>query len=78
MIHKIIRTLIRWMPLVLFLLLISLDRNKTVHIIGFLTLLFAYTAILILRILYARDEWHNEFEAEKLTKEKSIDLIDSE
>ena len=78
MIHKIIRTLIRWMPLVLFLLLISLDRNKTVHVIGFLMLLFGYTAILILRILYARDEWHNEFEAEKLTKEKSIDLIDSE
>lgn len=78
MIHKIIRTIIRWMPLVLFLLLISLDRNKTVHVIGFLTLLFAYTTILILRILYARDEWHNEFEAEKSSKEKSIDLMNGE
>ena len=37
------------------------DRDNNFHVIGYIILLFSYTGILVLRILYAKEEWHNEF-----------------
>ena len=56
-----IQQLIRWMPLILFILLLMVDRDNNFHVIGYIILLFSYTGILVLRILYAKEEWHNEF-----------------
>ena len=56
-----IQQLIRWMPFILFILLLMVDRDNNFHVIGYIILLFSYTGILVLRILYAKEEWHNEF-----------------
>ena len=56
-----IQRLIKWMPLILFILLLMVDRKNTFHVVGYITLLLSYTGILVLKILYAREEWHNEF-----------------
>tara|TARA_Y100000996_G_scaffold171889_1_gene133640 strand:- start:139 stop:351 length:213 start_codon:yes stop_codon:yes gene_type:complete len=37
------------------------DRKNTFHVVGYITLLLSYTGILVSKILYAREEWHNEF-----------------
>ena len=49
------------MPLILFVLLLMVDRKNTFHVVGYITLLLSYTGILISKILYAKEEWHNEF-----------------
>ena len=51
---QLIQRLIRWMPLILLFLLFMVDRSKVVHQVGYIVLLLSYTAILILRILYAK------------------------
>ena len=56
-----IQQLIRWMPLILFILLLMVDRENNLHVIGYIILLLSYTGILVLRVLYAKEEWHNEF-----------------
>ena len=37
------------------------DRKNTFHVVGYITLLLSYTGILVSKILYAKEEWHNEF-----------------
>lgn len=70
--EKVIQKLIRWMPVILFVLLLMVDRGNTFHVVGFITLLLAYTAILIMRILYAKDRWHREYDASELGSDASI------
>lgn len=56
-----IQRLIKWMPLILFVLLLMVDRKNTFHVVCYITLLLSYTGILVSKILYAKEEWHNEF-----------------
>ena len=60
------------MPLVLFFLLFMVDRNKVFHQVGYIILLLSYTAILILRILYAKNNWHKEFNTDDIAKDSNI------
>ena len=69
---QLIQRLIRWMPLILLFLLIMVDRNKVVHQVGYIVLLLSYTAILILRILYAKENWHKEFSTDNIAKDSKI------
>mgnify|MGYP001307473598 FL=1 len=69
---QLIQRLIRWMPLVLFFLLFMVDRNKVVHQVGYIVLLLSYTAILILRILYAKKNWHKEFNTDDIAKDSKV------
>ncbi len=69
---KIIQKLIGWMPLVLFFLLIMVDRENSFHVVGFISLLLIYAAILIMRILYAKERWHEEFNSGELGQNTSI------
>jgi len=64
--------ILKWMPIILFLLLIMVDRNNMLHVVGYLMLLFSYTFIIIIRILYAKKEWHEEFNKDQLTQNSSI------
>ncbi|HIA94226.1 MAG TPA: hypothetical protein EYO16_03015 [Candidatus Marinimicrobia bacterium] len=69
---KIIQKLIRWMPVVLFVLLLMVDRDNPVHVVGFISLLLIYTTILIMRILYAKERWHKEYDDSELGSNPSI------
>ena len=69
---QLIQRLIRWMPLILLFLLIMVDRNKVVHQVGYIVLLLSYTAILILRILYAKKNWHREFSTDDIAKDSKV------
>ena len=69
---KIIQKLIGWMPLVLFFLLIMVDRENSFHVVGFISLLLSYATILIMRILYAKERWHEEFDSGELGQNISI------
>ena len=88
---KIVQKLISWMPLILFFLIIMVDRENSFHVVGFISLLLIYAAILIMRILYAKERWHEEFDSGELGQNASIqkmsdlrekleeqDVIDSE
>ena len=69
---KIIQSLIRWMPIILFFLLLFLDRKNTIHVTAYIFLLFSYTIILIARILDAKKEWHQDPKTSKISKDMSI------
>lgn len=60
------------MPVILLLLLIFVDRENKFYVIGFLSLLFVYTTILIVRILHAKKIWHKEFNDENYAKDANI------
>ena len=68
------------MPIILLLMLIFIDRNNKVYVGTFLLLLFLYTIILVVRILYARKVWHKEFNDKDYANDTSIikmqDLIE--
>ena len=72
---QLIQRLIRWMPLILLFLLFMVDRNKVVHQIGYIVLLLSYTAILILRILYAKKNWHREFSTDDIAKDSKVEKM---
>ena len=69
---KIIQKIIKLMPLVLFFMLIFVDREDKVQVFSFLFLLFAYTIILVSRILYAKKIWHKEFNDKNYAKDENI------
>ena len=69
---KIIQKIIKLMPLVLFFMLIFVDREDKIQVFGFLFLLFAYTIILVTRILYAKKVWHKEFNDKNYAKDENI------
>ena len=68
------------MPIILLLMLVFIDRNNKVYVVGFLLLLFLYTIILVARILYAKKVWHKEFNDKDYANDASIikmqDLIE--
>ena len=70
--NQLIQRLIRWMPLILLFLLFMVDRDKVVHQVGYIVLLLSYTAILILRILYAKENWHREFSTDDIAKDSKV------
>ena len=72
---QLIQRLIRWMPLILLFLLFMVDRNKVVHQVGYIVLLLSYTAILILRILYAKKNWHREFSTNDIAKDSKVEKM---
>ena len=73
--NQLIQRLIRWMPLILLFLLFMVDRNKLVHQVGYIVLLLSYTAILILRILYAKENWHREFSTDDISKDSKVEKM---
>ena len=75
MLANFLQRLIKWMPLILLLLLFMVDRNNTFHKIGYIILLFSYTGVLILRILYAKKDWHEEFSTGDLAKDSKINKM---
>ena len=74
-ITKSIQKVIKLMPLILLIMLVFIDRNDTVYVVGFLLLLFVYTGILIARILYARKMWHAEFGKGDLGRDPSVNKM---
>ena len=73
--NQLIQRLIRWMPLILLFLLFMVDRDKVVHQVGYIVLLLSYTAILILRILYAKKNWHREFSTDDIAKDSKVEKM---
>ena len=73
--NQFIQRLIRWMPLILLFLLFMVDRDKVVHQVGYIVLLLSYTAILILRILYAKENWHREFSTDDISKDSKVEKM---
>ena len=69
---KVFQKIIKLMPLVLFFMLIFVDREEKIQVFGFLFLLFTYTIILVSRILYAKKVWHKEFNDENYAKDENI------
>ena len=69
---KIIQTLIKWMPIILFALLLMIDRNNLLQVIGYILLLLFYTIILVSKILQAKKEWHSDPKTSKISSDKKI------
>ncbi|OUX32721.1 MAG: hypothetical protein CBE24_03020 [bacterium TMED264] len=69
---KIFQSLIKWMPVILFFLLLFIDRDNFAHVIGYIILLLSYTVILVSKILYAKKEWHTDPQTSKISGDKNI------
>ena len=69
---KIIQTLIKWMPIILFALLLMIDRDSLLQVIGYILLLLFYTLILVSKILQAKKEWHSDPKTSKISSDKKI------
>ncbi len=69
---KIIQILIKWMPIILFALLLMTDRNNLLQVIGYILLLLFYTLILVSKILQAKKEWHSDPKTSKISSDKKI------
>ncbi len=67
--------LIRWMPLILLIFLFLIDRDNAIHVTIYIFFLLSYTAVLILRILYAKEAWHREYNTDGLKKNSSIEKM---
>ena len=69
---KIIQTLIKWMPIILFALLLMIDRNNLLQVIVYILVLLFYTLILVSKILQAKKEWHSDPKTSKISSDKKI------
>ena len=69
---KIIQTLIKWMPIILIALLLMIDRDNLLQVIGYILLLLFYTLILVSKILQAKKEWHSDPKTSKISSDKKI------
>jgi len=69
---SVFNRILKWMPFLLFLLLLMVDRNNLFHVVGYIFILFLYTSIIIIRVLYAKKDWHKEFNSDQLDKNRSI------
>ena len=69
---KIIQILIKWMPIILFALLLMIDRDNLLQVIGYILLLLFYTLILVSKILQAKKEWHSDPKTSKISNDKKI------
>ena len=72
MILNIVRKILKWMPLILLLLLLLVDRDNTFHKFGYIFLLISYSIVIVLKILHAKNEWHKEFDSDNLGKDQAI------
>ena len=72
MILNIVRKILKWMPLILLLLLLLVDRDNTFHKFGYIFLLISYSIVIVLKILHAKIEWHKEFDSDSLGKDQAI------
>ena len=72
---NILQKFIRWMPFILLVLLFSINRDNVFHKTSYIILLLAYTILLVLRILYAKEKWHEEFNKEQFEKDSSIEKM---
>ena len=63
--NTVFQKVFKWMPIILFVLLIMLDRDNVAHVFGYIILLLSYSGILILRLLHDKKEWHNVFNKDK-------------
>lgn len=72
MMNSVIQTIIKFSPLALFIMLIFINREEKLQVIGFLGLLFLYTTIIVIRILYAKKVWHDEFNDEAYENDPNI------
>ena len=68
----IFQRLIKWMPVILFILLLLLDRENLSHVISYIVLLLSYTIILVAKILHAKNEWHSDPKTSKISGDKNI------
>ena len=68
----IFQRLIKWMPVILFVLLLLLDRENLSHVISYIVLLLSYTIILVAKILHAKNEWHSDPKTSKISGDKNI------
>tara|TARA_A100000164_G_C21671237_1_gene659704 strand:- start:105 stop:371 length:267 start_codon:yes stop_codon:yes gene_type:complete len=68
----IFQRLIKWMPIILFVLLLLLDRENLSHVISYIVLLLSYTIILVAKILHAKNEWHSDPKTSKISGDKNI------
>ena len=69
---KIIQIIIKWMPIILFILLLMIDRDNNIHVMSYITLLLSYTVVLVSRILYAKKEWHSDPKTSKISSDRNI------
>lgn len=69
---SVFNRILKWMPFLLFLLLLMVDRNNLFHVVGYIFILFLYTSIIIIRVLYAKKDWHKEFNSDQLDENRSI------
>ena len=54
-----------------------LDRGNVFHVVGYILLLLSYTAILVLRLLYAKKDWHREYNRDgQVENNQSINKLD--
>ena len=67
-----IQKIIRWLPLFLLIFLFIIDRENIVHVATYIFVLLSYTGVLVLKILYAKDNWHKEFGNEKSGKDAAL------
>tara|TARA_Y100000748_G_C15487440_1_gene485298 strand:+ start:1867 stop:2145 length:279 start_codon:yes stop_codon:yes gene_type:complete len=75
MVVKILQKILRWMPIILLVLLFMVDRKNTMHKFGYIVLLISYSGILILRLLYAKKEWHREFNTDGLNNDGTVNKM---
>ena len=77
MLRNIFQIVIKWLPLILFFCFIFIDRNNYFQVTGFIILLLVYTSILIIRILYAKKDWHKEYNKDgQVENNQSINKLD--
>ena len=67
-----VRKILKWMPLILLLMLLMIDRDNTFHKIGYIFLLISYSGVIVLKILHAKKEWHTDPQTSKISGDKNI------
>ena len=74
--NRIFQRVFKWMPVILFFLLVMLDRDNLGHVIGYIILILSYSGILILRLLNDKKEWHKVFNKDKdMSSDSSLEKL---
>ena len=68
-----IQKILRWLPLFLLIFLFIIDRENIVHVVTYILVLLSYTGVLVLKILYAKDNWHKDFGIEVLDEDCELE-----
>ncbi len=59
-INSLIQKIIKLMPIILLVMMATIDRKNSLYVAFFLIILFGYSAILIARVLEAKKKWYQE------------------